>query len=196
MKIGILGAGNVGGKLAKLARTAGHDVRVGSGSGDVSFEQAIEHAEIVVIAIHYNAVATALGPLKDALAGKIIVDATNPLNEDWSPLLLGQDTSGAEEIAQLLPSATVVKAFNTIFADVMEADLQDCGGQPITAFVAGDDQDARAQIGALAASLGFAPVLVHSLTAARYLEAMAHLNIALAVGQGGGTNAAFLYHQG
>ena len=196
MKIGVLGNGNVGGSLATLAKTGGHDVRVGSRSGDVSLADAAMHGDIVILAVHYQVASDVLTPLADVLAGKILVDATNPLNDDWSPLLLGQETSAAEEIAKLMPGVRVVKAFNTIFADVMGAAHQDREGHKINSFVAGDDPDAVATVAELAGSMGFAPVSVTKLSAARYLEAMAHLNIELAVGQGGGTDAAFLYHRG
>jgi len=68
-------------------------------------------------------------------------------------------------------------------------------GVPVTAFVAGDDAEARQQVSSLARSMGFAPIETGPLSTARYLEAMAHLNIAIAVGQSGGTDAAFLYDQ-
>lgn len=196
MKIGILGNGFVGARLGELFETAGHDVRIGGRRGDISLQQAAEHGELIVIAVHYHAVQEVLAPLADQVAGKTVVDATNPLNDDWSPLLLGQETSGGEEIAKLLPDSSVVKAFNTIFATVMTKDAQDRGGHKITAFVAGNDEPAVAKVAELADSAGFAPVTINTLTTARYLEAMAHLNINLAIAQGGGTDAAFVYHRG
>ena len=196
MKIGVLGGGNVGGKLANLARDAGHDVAVGGRSGTVSFQDAASHGEIVILAVHYQVAGDVLRPLSGLLSDKILVDATNPLNEDWSPLLLGEETSAAEEIAKISGGAKVVKAFNTIFADVMNPSGQDRAGKKITGFVAGDDAEAVSLVADLTNSMGFAAVQVEKLSAARYLEAMAHLNIQLAVGQGGGTNAAFVYHRG
>lgn len=195
MKIGILGNGFVATRLSELFEHAGHDVRVGGRRGHISLEQAAEHGEIVVIAVHYHAVRDVLSPLKHLIAGKIVVDATNPLNDDWSPLLLGQETSGGEEIAKLVPGSSVVKAFNTIFATAMTKDAQDRSGHKITAFVAGGEDRAVATVAELAESAGFAPVTLNSLTTARYLEAMAHLNINLAIAQGGGTDAAFIYHR-
>ncbi len=203
MNIGIIGGGNVGGALARLAMSAGHDVVVGvrepgrlaNGIDAVASRQAAMHAEIVILALPYVACVDALPALRDVLAGKIVVDATNPLNADWSPLLLGQENSAAEEIARLLPASRVVKAFNTIFADTMIPErMQREGGYRITAFVVGDDDTAVAHVADLAYSLGFAPQRVGGLAAARYVEAMAHLNIAIAMG-GGGTNACFLFDQ-
>ncbi|MEL6170430.1 MAG: NAD(P)-binding domain-containing protein [Pseudomonadota bacterium] len=195
MKIGIIGGGNVGSSLAKLLTNAGHDVLVGSRNGINSAQDAALHGDAVVLALHYHAVADALPPLADELDGKVVVDATNPLNDDWSPLLLGQENSAAEEIARLVPNAHVVKAFNTIFADVMSKEKMDRAGQKITAFVASDEDVALSTVAKLADDMGFASVTISKLSAARYLEAMAHLNIELAIGQDGGTNAALIYHR-
>lgn len=193
MKIGVLGAGSVGARLAALLRAAGHEAVVGSRKGPVSLIEAATDGEMVVIALPYTACAQALPPLAGALAQKIVIDATNPLQDDWSPLLLGQETSAAEEIQRRLPASRLVKAFNTIFADVMTPERIQRPGGAVTAFIASDQAEALGAVGSLAAAMGFAPVTINKLSAARQLEAMATLNIELAVGQGGGTNAAFLY---
>ena len=199
MKIAILGFGNVGQKLAELFEKAGSEVFIGlreqTSSGvkypTSDFATAAKQADAIVLAIPYQVCAEVLAQLTEETSGKIIIDNTNPLNEDWSPKLLGQENSAAEEIARMLPEAKVIKAFNTIFADVMDKPTRE--GKAITAFIAGDDQSAKSQIMALADAIGYAPVDVGSLTSARYLESMAHLNIQIAVGQGGGTDAAFIY---
>jgi predicted dinucleotide-binding enzyme len=90
-----------------------------------------------------------------------------------------------------LPEAYVVKAFNTIFADVMSEPVKN--GQRVTAFIAGDNDAAKQKVYALASDIGYAPIDTGPLYTARYLESMAHLNIQIAVGQGGGTHAAFIY---
>ena len=205
MKIAFLGGGNFGGHLAKLLAKAGHDVVVGlrdvtqSCSANVyrvmSLEDAACHGEIVIVAIPYQACADTLPSLAQFLAGKVVVDATNPLRDDWSPLPLGESDSAAEVLARLLPSSRLVKAFNTIFADIMVEDRIDRAGHPVTAFIAGDDVAANAVVAHIAASAGFAPLITGHLGNARYLEAMAHLNIQIAVVHGGGTNAGFVYHQ-
>lgn len=202
MKIGIIGGGKVGGALARLAMAAGHEVRVGvQGTGDdsgdglvrVSLAEAATSGEIVILAIPFAACAQALPPLASLLSGRIVVDATNPVAADWSPLALGEHNSGAQDIARLLPSSRVVKAFNTVFADIMTPQRLIRAGQlRTTAFVASDDDAASAQVAAFAESLGFAAQRVGGLANARHLEAMAHLNIAIALG-GGGTDACFLY---
>jgi 8-hydroxy-5-deazaflavin:NADPH oxidoreductase len=200
MNIGIIGSGSVGSALRKLFEAAGHGVVMGSRSparerATVSVVEAAGRADVVVLAIPFSAAADVLPAMAPALQGKVVIDPTNPLNPDWSPLLLGQANSAGEEIQRLLPGARVVKAFNTVFADVMTSDRLSRDGQRATTFIAGDDERADDEAAALARSAGFAAVKVGPLSASRYLEAMAHLNIGIAVGQKGGTNAAFLYHQ-
>jgi 8-hydroxy-5-deazaflavin:NADPH oxidoreductase len=200
MNIGIIGSGSVGSALDGLFRAAGHAVRVGSRAptaarATVSVLDAVNRSEVVILAIPFDAAQAALPALAPALRGKVVVDATNPLHPDWSPKLLGQQHSAGEEMARLLPGAKVVKAFNTIFADVMTKDRLSRGGQRASAFIASDDQNAAETVAALATSAGFAPIKVGPLSMSRHLEAMAHLNIGIAVGQQGGTNAAFVYHQ-
>jgi predicted dinucleotide-binding enzyme len=65
-------------------------------------------------------------PLVEALVCKIVIDATNPVAKDWSPILIGEEDSGAEQVARMLPESLVVKAFNTIFADVLTPTRLDC----------------------------------------------------------------------
>ncbi|WP_198432997.1 NADPH-dependent F420 reductase [Burkholderia ubonensis] len=129
------------------------------------------------------------------LTGKIVVDATNALRDDWSPLPLGADGSAAQQISRLLPGVRLVKCFNTVFADIMTPERIDRAGHAVTAFIAGDDAEANAAVAEIAASAGFAPLVTGALNNAHYLEAMAHLNIQIAVVRGGGTNAGFVYHR-
>ena len=201
MKIAILGFGNVGKQLANLFSKAGYEIIVGLRSvpnqefpySFATFKEAAAAADIIEIALPFNACADVLPELAEVTKGKIVIDSTNPLNADWSPKLLGQENSASEEISRLLPEAHVVKAFNTIFADVMTQPMK--GGQTITAFIAGDNAEAKQKIIALANDIGYSPIDTGLLYTARYLESMAHLNIEIAVGQGGGTNAAFIYLQ-
>ena len=203
MKIAIFGFGNVGRSLAKLFNNTGYDVMVCTQAGTslaseystASFAEGAAKAELIVLAIPYQAAQEVLAPLTKTLAGKIVVDCTNPLNEDWSPMLLGQENSAAEEISRTVSESIVIKAFNTIFADVMPKEHHSRNGHLITAFVAGDDISAKQIVLGLAQDIGFSPIDVGPLRMARFLEAMAHLNIQIALGQGGGTHAAFVYHQ-
>lgn len=192
--------------MADLLVAAGHDVAVGlrdktrAPAGAryrvVSLSDAAAHGELVVIAVLYPACAEVLPPLAAQLAGKIVVDATNAVRDDWSPLPLPGGRFAAQAIAQLIPSARLVKCFNTVFADLMTPERLDRNGHRVTAFIAGDDDEANVAVATVASQAGFAPIVTGALENARYLEAMAHLNIQLAVGRGGGTDAGFIYHQG
>lgn len=206
MKIGILGFGSVGKQLAQLFSDAGHEVMIGLHSNSNQDKSALPYphgdfaqvagaVDALALAIPYKASLAALAEITPALNGKILIDCTNPLNDDWSPLLLGQENSAGEEIQRAVPHAHVIKAFNTIFADVMPKQAHNRAGHTTTAFVAGNDEAARSTVMQLAQAAGFAPINAGDLSSARYLEAMAHLNIRLAVSLGGGTDAVFLYHQ-
>lgn len=203
MKIAFIGGGAVATSIATLAKAAGHNAVLGirnlnkdSASAFVltGFAQATADADIVILAVPYAAAGVILPPLAEALAGMIVVDATNAVAADWSPILTGEQSSGAEHLQTLLPQSRVVKAFNTIFADTMRPDRLVRDGSRISLFVASDDTAALLTVMAFGAEIGFDPVNAGPLKSARYLEAIAHLNIELAVGQGGGTDAAILYH--
>lgn len=198
MKIGFIGAGSLARALGHALALGGHEVVYGVRAeakleaGEVPILTAIQ-AEVVVLAVPFAVVRELLPGLATQLTGKIVIDATNPVNADWSPMLLGQENSAAEEVARALPGARVVKAFNTIFADVLRQAPEPRPAGRVSCFVASDHDEARAIVVELARSAGLAPVEVGPLTVARQLEAMAHLNIQIAVGMKGGTNAAFVY---
>ena len=202
MKITVLGVGNVGSGIATSAIAAGHDVvvsastpesaqRAASATGATasgSNREAVESADVVVLAVPHAAVSALADDLGDALAGKVVVDATNPLNDTYSGLTTN-GSSAAEELQQQLSSATVVKALNTVFAS-RYADPRE-GGQPLDALVAGDDAAAKATVGELVQSLGFRPVDAGSLRMARSLEELAFLNISLNASNGWSWQSAF-----
>ena len=201
--IAIFGYGSVGQKLAKLFSDAGHSILICSRDGSkgsdkyqaIDFKQGAQSADTLVLAVPYTAAGTLLESLSEQLTGKTVIDCTNPLNDDWSPLLLGQETSAGETLAAIAPQAHIVKAFNTVFADVMSREHFSQHSQPMTAFIAGNDSNSKQEVITLATEIGMAPVDTGPLKMSRYLEAMAHLNIQIAVGQGGGTGAAFYYSQ-
>jgi NADPH-dependent F420 reductase len=209
MKIAVIGAGNVGSRLAKLFILAGHEITIGSREQEKAIAIAAKLGETVKGAKYADAVASAdviivttpwannttldvVQELGD-LTGKIVIDCTNPLAPDYMSNTLGYTTSSAEEIAKLLPGVPVVKAFNTIFAEVMEPGKQIFDGQKATGFYCGDDAAAKAVAAKLIEDAGFEPVDAGVLQNARYLEPMAQLNIQIAYGLGGGTNVAFRY---
>ena len=201
MQITIVGYGNMGAGLTKQLRQAGHQVVVtgrnlekaaavaaAHGATAVALGAAAAQAEVVILAVPYPEVASAIASLGD-LAGKVIVDPTNPLTADYMGLTLGFSTSAAEEIAKLVPGAKVVKAFNTLFAQVIDAG-SDFLGTPASGFYAGDDAQAKAVVASLLSSLGYAPVDAGGLHNARYLEPLAGLNIYLGYGAGLGVQIA------
>ncbi len=197
MNISFIGAGKVASSLGTLFTNAGHTVFYGTKlpiDNKLSIADAIGKSDIICLAIPFSSVNEVLSANKVALVGKIVVDITNAINiADWSPLFLGED-SGGEQTARLLPQSKVVKAFNTIFADVMNTEKQQFEDNKLTAFIASDDLDASAVIKGLADNAGFNGFVVGGIKNSRHLEAMAHLNIAIALG-GGGTDAGFIYSQ-
>jgi len=158
MNISFIGAGNVASSLGSLFANVGHSVKYGAqnpNNNQVSVSDAISFGEVVCFAIPFAAMNDVLTTNKGNLKGKIVVDITNAINiADWSPLFLGED-SGGEQTARLLPESKVVKAFNTIFADVMKTEKQQFNGQKLTAFIASDDAEAAATIKKLADDAGF-----------------------------------------
>ncbi len=146
-------------------------------------------AEAAILAVPFSAVKEAVqaaGP--GNLRGKTFVDATNVISPTGE-LALGFNTSGAEELAKLVPDAKVVKAFNTIFSKNMSSGQ--VAGQALTLPVAGDDAQAKAAVMALGRDIGFEPVDAGSLRAARYLEPMGMHLISLGLAQKMGTDIGY-----
>ena len=190
MRIAILGAGNVGRALAAVSTAAGHTVVLSAGSAGsassaaastgaqaaASNAEAVNGADLVVLAVPAGAVAGIVRELGDAFTGKVLVDATNPLNDTYSDLTTS-GVSAAEQLQQQVPAASVVKAFNTILAGRHASPTE--GGQPLDAFLAGDDAAAKGTVGEYAASLGYRVLDAGGLRMARSLEELAFLNISL-----------------
>jgi hypothetical protein len=187
-RIAIIGKGHVGGALARGLSRAGHDVwAVGREEGG---RDAIADADLVFLAVPYLALESVLESLGDGLAGKAIVDVTNPLTKDRQ-LAVGFSTSAAEELQKRLPRAKVVKAFNTVFAQRM--DNGTAKNRPLALFVAGDDEGTKKTVLSLAKEIGFDPVDAGPLRNARLLEPLAYLNIQLGHALGFGTDAGFVF---
>lgn len=201
MKVTIIGAGNMGAALANQLALAGHQVRITardlekaaalnrSGVVAVPAQQAVENADAVIVATSYGDAIAALASV-GSLAGKVVIDITNPLSADYMSLTLGHTTSAAEEIAKAFPDAQVVKAFNTLFAQVIAAGADFGNGQKASTFVASDSERAKQTVSTLAQSMGFEVVDAGGLKNARYLEPLAGLNIYLGYGAGRGTSIA------
>ena len=203
-RIAIIGTGNVGSAVGAAAAKAGYHVvfagqdagktaSVAQGAGGTAAtttREAVVSADIVVLAVPYSAVEDVAREIAPVTGGKIVIDPTNPLKADYSGLATDPGTSGAETIAALLPDAKVVKAFNTLFA----TNTADPGvhGTQLDSLFATDDEGAKDAVCGLSGSIGFRPVHVGPLAAARELEAMAWLNIRMQMLTGGNWNTAFV----
>ena len=188
MTIAILGQGNMGAGLAKRLEGKA-DLALGARepkAGELSYADAAAKADIVVLALPFDAAVEAAKSLN--LAGKVVVDMTNPITPDYSGLRFGYDTSAAEQIQAAAPDAKVVKAFNTIFASLFDAPTSETEAVPV--FVAGNDENAVNQVAELARKAGFAVENAGTLDAARLIEPVGMLNIRLGYGLGQGTSIA------
>ena len=201
MQIVIVGAGNVGLALAGGWAKAGHQVTMAvrdpgkselaelkkQGIDVVKSAGAASIASVIVLATPWGAVETALKEL-GPLAGKIVIDATNPLTRDFA-LAVGHTDSAGETVARLAPGGRVVKAFNTTGFGNM-ANSHYAGGKLMMA-VAGDDADAKKTVMQLAGDLGFEPIDTGPLSMSRYLEPMAMVWIKCAMAQKMGRDFGF-----
>jgi predicted dinucleotide-binding enzyme len=183
-KVGIVGDGNVGGALARGLRKAARQVKT-VGNDKPGIRETADWADIVILAVPYQAIESVIEAAGSALDGKVLVDVTNVLDSDMN-LALGFTTSGAEELQNRVRNCHVVKAFNTIFAQHM--DTGRLADQPLTVFAAGDDVAARSDVLELAREIGFDPVDAGPLRNARLLEPLGYLNIQLGYVQKMGTN--------
>ncbi|MGA3679139.1 NADPH-dependent F420 reductase [Pseudomonas graminis] len=203
MKITVIGTGNMGSAFAKQLSAAGHIVRLtgrDTGKAQTLAEQftnvsaypaseALGDSEVVVLATPYDDAVPALQSLGD-LTGKVVIDITNPLSADYMSLTIGHVTSASEEIAKSVPLARVVKAFNTLFAQVLADGPTFANDQTGSVFVASDSERAKQTAVTLARSLGWKTVDAGGLVNARYLEPLAGFNIYLGYGAGLGTSVA------
>ena len=177
--ISIIGTGNMARTIGTLAVAGGNTVeilgrdqskaadlaRALGGSATTGEWGAVPAGDIVIVAVLYASVVPVVAQYGDALAGKVIVDISNPFNSAADGLAHGEDTSIAQEVATAAPaSASVVKAFNTIFGHVLEK------GRPLDVFIAGDNAQAKAGVGAFIESLGLRPLDVGGLKMAHWLE--------------------------
>lgn len=207
MKIAIIGAGSVGTALGKSWSRAGHEIVFGvrdpaSSNAEVAVASAGREAkattvagagaagEVVVLATPWEATESAIGAA-GGLAGKIVIDCTNPLayRDGELGLAIGFETSGGEQVAGWAPGAHVFKALNQVGYLAME-DPKFPDGFPAM-FVAGDDAERKPIVLRLMTELGFEAVDAGPLKVSRLLEPYAMLWIHLAYNQGLGRDIAF-----
>jgi predicted dinucleotide-binding enzyme len=138
--------------------------------------------DVVVLAVPYPAVADIIAKRGEQLAGKIVVDITNPLNfETFDSLVVPADSSAAAEIAAALPDSRVLKAFNSTFAGTLGAGT--VGPLTTTVLIAGDDADAKSTLADVVTSGGLNAIDAGALKRARELEAVGFLQLTLAANE-------------
>ena len=176
--ISILGTGNMGQAIGGLVAKGGNTVQQLNTS---STGEAVT-GDIVILAVPHSALADIVATRGDQLAGKVVVDITNPLDfATFDSLTVPADGSAAAEIAAALPQSRVLKAFNTNFAGTLAAGV--VGSVPTTVLIAGDDADAKALLSGIVTAGGLRAVDAGSLRRARELEALGFLQLTLAAGE-------------
>lgn len=195
-----MGAGNMGGALARLRIKAGHEVAVSFARDEDKLAQLVEtlgnqaHAaspakscefgEVVLLTVSFDALSDAVDAIGDAARGKVVVTTVSPYAADFSgraTTMASQagDVSAAEHIAALFDGASLVEAFNLTFADMLAIEPPIAAGRRSVA-VCGDDTAAKATVARLAVDIGLDPIDVGPLTSARVVEQMATAWVQLA----------------
>jgi 8-hydroxy-5-deazaflavin:NADPH oxidoreductase len=189
--ISIIGLGNMASTLADRALAGGNAVEIigrdpakanelaaALGGATVGAADTAPDGDIVILAVPYASAAAVVSEYGDALQGKVIVDITNPITPDSKGFVTPDGSSGAQEIAKAAPEgAHVVKAFNTLFSNVLAAGSAE--GRPLDVFIAGDDAQAKARVSAFIESLGLRPMDAGQLPMARALENATLLQLGL-----------------
>lgn len=194
MKIGIIGSGNMGSGLGSLFAKKGHRVmfsfssdpeklqqvvaEAGPNSRSGTPEQAARFGDIVMLAVGWEAVKEALHAA-GSLDGKTVISCVNPLTPNFSGLVVGTTTSGAEEIAKLVPGAHVVEAFLNVFAGILHSGTMLFGTDVPSVFYCGDDAASKAAVRTLITDIGLEPVDSGQLKNARFVEPTAMLILQL-----------------
>ena len=174
----IIGTGNMGQAIASVVAKGGNTVEL---IGHADTDQVVS-GDIVVLAVPYPAVADVLSSRGEQLAGKVVVDITNPLNfETFDSLVTPADGSATAEIAGALPQSRVLKAFNTTFAATLASG--NVGEVPTTVLIAGDDTEAKSLLAGVVTAGGLRAIDAGALSRARELEALGFLQLTLAVGE-------------
>jgi NADPH-dependent F420 reductase len=193
MKITIIGAGNMGRGIATRAIAGGHEVEIVDrdpaearkladalgGSTTALAPDAPFEGEVVIFAVYYPGIKDAIEQYADRVAGRVVVDISNPVDtQTWDRLATPPGSSSAEELARLVPPETaVVKAFNTTFAGTLVAG--EVNGQQLDVLIAGDDSDAKRKVSQLVSDGGLRPIDVGPLARAQQLEQLGFLHISL-----------------
>jgi predicted dinucleotide-binding enzyme len=211
MRIGILGSGLMGGKLGTILGRAGHEVvfsysrnrkkleklarHAGENARAGTPAEAAFHAEVLLLAVHWNRVDDVLEQLGD-VSGRVIITCSLPMNDDNTALVVARTSSGAEEIQEKVPGARVVSAFGTVPSEVLFAvfEAREGGNRPSMLYC-GDDEEAKAVAAELIGDVGFEPVDAGPLEMARHAEAFTLLIAQLAYEGEGGPALAYRFER-
>ncbi len=209
MRIGILGSGLMGGKLGTLFSRAGHEVVFSYARSEQKLKRLAREAQgnarsgtpreaaqdAVLLAVHWSRMDDVLNQAGD-LSGKVIVTCSLPMNDDNTDLALAHTSSGAEELAKMIPNARVVAAFNTVPSEVLFGvyDAKRKARRPSLVYC-GDDERGKGVAAALIRDVGFDPVDAGPLRIARYIEPFALLVGQLAYGGKGGPELAYRFER-
>jgi 8-hydroxy-5-deazaflavin:NADPH oxidoreductase len=193
MEVTIIGTGNMARGIGSRVLAGGHGLtvvgkdlrRAAAVAADIGGAGIVKTAvtgdpiggEVVVLAVYYPDARIAAQRYADQLAGKVVVDITNPVNETFDGLVVPPDSSATAELAALAGGARLVKAFNTTFATPLTAG--EVADHKLDVLIAGEDDDAKDKVAALARDGGLNPIDAGPLKRARELEAAGLLHIAL-----------------
>jgi NADPH-dependent F420 reductase len=174
----IIGNGTMGQAIAGLAGKSATAVQtLGRADGAESVT-----GDIVILAVPYQEVENILDARREELAGKVVVDITNPVDPTtFDGFVVPADSSAAAEIAAALPDSKVVKGFNTTFGSTLASGV--VGPLPTTVLIAGDDDSAKGLVAEFITGAGLKVADVGGLKRAREMEALAFLQIGLAVSE-------------
>ena len=211
MRVGILGSGLMGGKLGTIFARAGHEVvfsyarsreklkklaRAANGNARAGTPgEAAQEADALLLAVHWSRIEDVLNQTGD-LSGRVIVTCSLPMNEDDTELVVAHTSSGAEELARMIPTARVVSAFNTVPSEVLFGvyEAKSEGRRPSLVYC-GDDEGGKAVAAELIRDVGFDPVDAGPLQVARYTEPFALLVAQLAYEGRGGPELAYRFER-
>ncbi len=173
--VSIIGSGNMGHAIEGIVSTGGYTAELLGRDGEIT-------GDIVVLAVPYPAVDDVIAQRGDALAGKVVVDITNPLDfETFDSLVVPADGSATAVIAEKLPQSRVIKAFNTTFAATLGSG--NVGPLTTTVLIAGEDDAAKSQLAEILTAAGLEAIDAGGLSRARELESLGFLQIKLAAGE-------------
>jgi predicted dinucleotide-binding enzyme len=211
MRVGILGSGLMGGKLGTIFARAGHEVvfsyshrkekletlarEAGRNARAGTPREAAQDADAVLLAVHWSRIDDVLNQAGD-LPGKVILSCSLPMNAEDTGLVIANTSSGAEELARMIPKARVVSAFNTVPSEVLFGVFEARGEATRPSLVyCGDDDSSKRVAATLIRDTGFDPVDAGPLRIARYTEPFALLVAQLAYEGDGGPELAYRFER-